>query len=107
MKRILICFCTVGLLATTACKNKSKESTTTYTPDSTINTTAPVQVDNDDALRNGVRDATKDFPTVKSTVVNGEIRLSGEIKREDWMRLKPTLDGLHPQRVNSDSLTIK
>jgi hypothetical protein len=107
MKQLLIGFCTVALLATTACKSKTREGTTTYTPDTAVNTTAPVQVNNDDALRNGVRDATKDFPTVKSSVANGEINLSGSIKREDWMRLKPTLDGLHPTRVNSDSLTIK
>jgi hypothetical protein len=107
MKKMLISFCTAALLMTAACKSKTKEGTTTYAPDTTVNTTAPVQVNNDDALRNGVRDATKDFPTVKSYVANGEIVLSGQIKREDWMRLKPTLDGLHPQRVNRDSLTIK
>jgi hypothetical protein len=107
MKKILICLCTAGLLATSACKDKNKDGNTTVTSDTSVNTTAPVQVSSDDALRNGVRDATKDFPGVQSTVANGEITLSGEIQRADWMRLKPALDALHPQRVNSDKLTIK
>jgi hypothetical protein len=106
MKQILICFCTAALLSVAACKNKAKE--TTVTPiDTSINTTAPVQVNNDDVLRNGVRDATKDFPGVQSTVSNGEIILSGEIARADWQRLKPALDALNPKRVDSDKLTIK
>jgi hyperosmotically inducible periplasmic protein len=107
MKQILICFCTAALFTVTACKNKAKETTTITPVDTSINTTAPVQVNNDDVLRNGVRDATKDFPGVQSTVANGEIILSGEINRTDWQRLMPALQALNPARVNSDKLTIK
>jgi hypothetical protein len=106
MKQILFCFCTAALLSVTACKNKAKETTTTTPIDTSINTTAPVQVNNDDVLRNGVRDATKDFPTVQSSVANGVITLTGEIKREDLQRLMPALQSLHPQRIDNQ-LTVK
>lgn len=106
MKQILICFCTAALLSVTACKNKAKETTTTPV-DTSVNTTAPVQVNNDDVLRNGVRDATKDFPTVNTSVENGVIIVKGEINRTDWQRLMPALQALNPQRVESKDLIIK
>jgi hypothetical protein len=94
----------------TSCKGKKKEtnSTTTSTPTTTDTTTyaAPVEVSTDDALRRGVTDATKDFPGVNAAVNNGEITVTGDISRSDWMRLKPSLDALSPKKVNNQ-LTIK
>ena len=94
----------------TSCKSKKKETntTTTSTPNTieTTTNTAPVEVSGDDALRRGVTDATKDFPGVNAAVNNGEITVTGNITRDDWMRLKPTLDALNPKKVNNQ-LTIK
>jgi len=94
-------------LSVTACKDKTKDTTTTVeTPTTTTTTTTPVEVSGDETLRQGVVDATKDFPGVTATVNNGEITVSGTISRDDWMRLKPSLDALNPKKVNNQ-LTIK
>lgn len=66
---------------------------------------APV-VNPDSALTQGVTDATKDFPTVTATVNNGEITLTGSIKRADLTKLMQTLNTLHPTKINNQ-LTIK
>ena len=66
---------------------------------------APV-VNPDSALIQGVTDATKDFPTVKADVSNGEITLTGSIKRADLTKLMQTLNTLHPTKINNQ-LTIK
>ncbi len=88
----------------TSCKSKSKENTdapvTTMAP-------APVAVSSDDELKKGVTDATKDYPGVKAEVTDSVINLSGDIKRADWQKLNPTLNSLHPKRINSTNLTIK
>ena len=93
-----------------SCKSKKKEtSTTTTTTPTTADTStyvAPVEVNTDDALQRGVADATKDFPGVNAAVNNGEITVTGNISRSDWMRLKPSLDALNPKKVNNQ-LTIK
>jgi hyperosmotically inducible periplasmic protein len=60
----------------------------------------------DTALSQGVTDATKDFPTVKATVNNGEITLTGTIKRKDLTTLMQSLNSLHPAKINNQ-LTIK
>ncbi len=94
-----------GGVSFTACKSKTKDTTTTVeTP--TTPTTTPVEVSGDEDLRRGVIDATKDFPGVNTTVNNGEITVMGTISRDDWMRLKPSLDALNPKKVNNQ-LTIK
>lgn len=63
-------------------------------------------VNPDTALAQGVTDATKDFPTVKSSVNNGEITLTGSIKRSDLKTLMQSLNTLHPTKINNQ-LTIK
>jgi len=60
----------------------------------------------DNALSQGVTDATKDFPTVKATVNNGEITLTGSIKRSDLKTLMQSLNSLNPTKINNQ-LTIK
>jgi len=98
-----------GGLTLTSCKDKkatTDSNTTTTTLDTLTTTTAPVEVSGDEPLRQGVADATKDFPGVNATVTNGEVNVSGEIARADWMRLKPMLDALNPKKVNNQ-LTIK
>ncbi len=66
----------------------------------------PVAITPDDPLAAGVRDATKDFPTVTATVKDGVIAVSGELKAADWKRLKMALDGLKPKKVDAASLKI-
>lgn len=66
---------------------------------------APV-VNPDSALIQGVTDATKDFPSVKASVANGEITLTGNIKRADLQKLMQTLNTLKPGKINNQ-LTIK
>lgn len=60
----------------------------------------------DSTLSQGVADATKDFPTVTATINNGEITLTGSIKRSDLTKLMQTLNSLHPTKINNQ-LTIK
>jgi len=51
-------------------------------------------------------DATKDFPTVKSSVKDGVITLTGEIKRADLKKLITTLHSLKPKKIDNQ-LTVK
>jgi hypothetical protein len=92
----------------TSCKSKKTETpeTTTTTTTTTIDTTAPVQINSDDELTRGVEDATKDFPGVKATVANGEVTLTGTIKRDRLPTLMESIQGLHPKKVNNN-LTIE
>ena len=68
--------------------------------------TAPVTITPDDPLAAGVKDATKDFPSVTATVNEGVIAVSGELKADDWKKLKMSLDGLKPKRVDASALKI-
>lgn len=63
-------------------------------------------VNPDAVLEQGVTDAVKDFPTVKASVSNGEITLTGTIKRADLQKLMPTLSSLKPTKINNQ-LTVK
>lgn len=63
-------------------------------------------VNPDSDLTKGVTDATKDFPTVTAAVNNGEITLTGSIKRADLQKLMQTLNTLKPKKINNQ-LTIK
>lgn len=66
----------------------------------------PPTVNPDTVLTQGVTDATKDFPTVKAAVSNGEITLTGTIKRADLQKLMQTLNTLKPSKI-INQLTIK
>ena len=93
-----------------SCGNKKKvdtttTTTTTTTPETTTST-EPVTISNDDALKKGVTDATKDFPGVTATVNNGEITLTGTIKRDRLPTLMQSLNTLQPKKINNN-LTIQ
>lgn len=60
----------------------------------------------DKALETGVIDATKDFPGVTATVHEGEITLTGSIKRSELTTLMQSLNTLKPKKINNQ-LTIK
>jgi len=65
-----------------------------------------VEITADDPLTKAVKDATKDFPSVTATVNDGVISVSGELKSADWKRLKITLDGLKPKKVDASALKV-
>ena len=96
----------------TSCKSKAKETTNTVDttaiapPTSTAPATAPVEISKDTVLESGVRDATKDYPGVNAAVNNGEITLTGEIKRSKLPNLMMTLNSLRPKKINNQ-LTVK
>jgi len=105
----------VAAFSFASCKGKDKDENstpaTTTTADTSANTVsptpAPVVISNDEALKTGLTDALKDYSSVKGEVADSVINLTGEIKRADWQKLLPTLNSLHPKRVNSTNLTIK
>ncbi len=67
---------------------------------------APVTITNDDALIQGVTDATKDYPGVAAVVNNGEITLTGTIERSKLPNLMQSLNSLNPKKI-TNNLTIK
>lgn len=94
----------------TSCKSKPKDTgntidTTSMNTPAPV-TPAPVTVAPDDSLTTGVKDATKDYPGVKAEVNNGEITLTGEVKRNRLANLLMSLNSLKPKKINNQ-LTIK
>lgn len=85
---------------------KSAKGVKSVVNNATITAVAPVQVSTDDALTTGVRDATKDHPTVTASVNAGVVTLTGEIKRDQLQKLIQTLNTLNPVKVEN-KLTIK
>lgn len=67
---------------------------------------APVQISNDEPLRQGVTDATKDHPGVTASVNDGVITLTGNISRDKLAKLMQTINALQPKQV-LNQLTIK
>jgi hypothetical protein len=111
MKRKIIYLALLVSLISSAtlpsCKNKKKDNTTTNTT-TTIDTTstAPVEISTDDQLSSGVKDATKDFPGVNATVSNGEVTLTGNIRRDRLPTLMQSLHALNPKKINNN-LTVE
>lgn len=61
----------------------------------------------DQALRTGVADITKDFPGVDAKVDAGVVSVTGELSAAKWKTLKQALDGLHPKKVDASGLKVK
>ncbi|MGE5520710.1 MAG: BON domain-containing protein [Candidatus Dadabacteria bacterium] len=110
MKRIfyyaIVIVCIAGSLELSSCKNKKAETTTETTTPMDTASTAPVQIAPDDQLTTGVKDATKDFPGVNATVRNGEVTLTGNIKRDRLPMLMQSLHALNPKKINNN-LTVE
>ena len=53
-----------------------------------------------------LKDATKDYPNVTATVNNGEVTLTGSVKRDDLPKLMQRVQALNPTKVNNN-LSIK
>ena len=109
MKRTLIHFglvlSLIGALEIPSCKNKNKGTNTTTVNTDTLNTT-PVEIAPDNQLADGVKDATKDFPGVNATVNDGEVTLTGNIKRDRLPVLMQSLHALNPKKINNN-LTVE
>ena len=98
-----------------ACKSKNTsdqnaDSAAAQLPDTTTMSdqpaAPPVNVSPDDSLTTGLKDATKDFPSVTATANNGEVTLTGTITRDKLPQLLQHVNSLHPKKVNNN-LTIK
>ncbi|UIR56776.1 BON domain-containing protein [Sphingobacterium sp. SRCM116780] len=75
-----------------------------------VETVAPAQITVntvDESLAKGIVDATKDFPTVKATVKDGIISVTGSIEKAKLVTLKQALDNLHPKKVDLSAVTTK
>ena len=113
MKRLFMSAALATLLVTGfSCKGKDENKTTETTTTNTTTTPAPqsdapVVVNEDETLRKGVTDATKDVSGLQTRVENGVIYLSGTISKEDNQRITPTLNALRPKSINRDNLTVK
>lgn len=83
---------------------KNVENHVTVTPPVVV--APPVQINSDTTLMLGVKDATKDFPTVTANVNDGVITLTGSIKRSSLQTLMMSLNTLKPKKIDNQ-LTIK
>ena len=90
------------VLGMTACKNKSKDDTKKIEADTTTTRISPVEIETDDVLIKGAKDATKDYPTVTASVSGGEITLTGDISRDRLPKLIEALNSLHPKKINNN-----
>jgi hypothetical protein len=110
MQRVIYHFILVSLIALTGitgCKNKKAETpATTNAPYSDTTSQAPVTIAPDQQLEDGLRDATKDYPGVTATATNGEVTLTGKIKRDRLPNLMQSIHALQPKKVNNN-LTIE
>jgi hypothetical protein len=101
-KSIVVAIAVTTSIGFISCKNKSTDNGNTSTP-STVDSTnnAPVAISSDENLRTGVKDATKDYPSVTATVDNGEITLTGTLQRDKLPKLMQNLNSLNPKKVNN------
>jgi osmotically-inducible protein OsmY len=112
MKRVSFNLIVVAIAALTtaelsSCKGKAGKDTTNKTADTTSSTTvAPVEVSSDEALRSGVKDATKDYPTVTATVENGVVTLTGTLERSKLQDLMQSIHNLKPKDVKQQLTLI-
>jgi hyperosmotically inducible periplasmic protein len=68
--------------------------------------TAPVEITADDPLSQGLTDATKDFPSVKATVSDGVVTLTGSLKRSQLPALMKSINSLKPKKIDN-KLTLE
>lgn len=96
------------ILIDSSCKSKTENiPSTTVTDSSVTQSVSPAVISGNEDLKKGVADAVKDYPNVKAEVTDSVINLNGSIKRTDWQKLNPTLNTLHPKRINSTNLKIE
>lgn len=67
---------------------------------------APVMVSGDEELTRNVMDAVKDYPTVKASVNDGIVTLTGDISKASQVKLMMMVQSLKPRKVEN-KLTVK
>lgn len=67
----------------------------------------PVIITPDDPLIQSVTDALKDFPSVKASVTDGVVTLTGEIAKADLKKVMMALSSLKPKKVDASALIKK
>jgi osmotically-inducible protein OsmY len=102
-------------LFTFSCKDKKEDksmdadSTTNtgrdITGDTATRTTEPAPTTSS-ISEDQLKDAVKDYPDVTATVNNGEVTLTGSVKRAELPKLMQRVQALNPTKVNNN-LTIK
>jgi osmotically-inducible protein OsmY len=103
MKRFVYLFfaATMASVCAPSCKSKKAETPTVNSSD-TATRQAPVDIATDEDLTNGVKDATKDYPTVTADVNNGEVTLTGSVQRDRLPNLMQSIHALNPKKVNNN-----
>ena len=103
-------------LSAASCKSKTSDNNSTNSS-TNVDTTSTTTMDTSttsanaaatvshDSLRSQLKDATKDYPGVTATVNNGEVTLTGHIRREKLPKLMQSVQALNPKKVNNN-LTI-
>lgn len=76
--------------------------TATSATQSAPTTTSPATTITEDQLK----DAIKDYPNVTATINNGEVTLTGSVKRDELPALMQRVQALNPTKVNNN-LSIK
>ena len=61
----------------------------------------------DELISNNLANVMAEYPGVVAVVNDGVVKVSGEITKENWIRLRQSLDALRPQRVDNSLLVIK
>lgn len=85
----------------TSCKKKADtapavEAPVAETPTAPIETTNAVDI----AVQQKVKDALKDFPSVKVDVVDGTLTLTGNVSSTQARKIKESVDALKVGKVN-------
>lgn len=115
-RTLLFSVAVASSMAFFACNSNNNSTTatdsTTITPSADTTMTppaaepAPVTVSADDSLNMAATDAIKDYPGVMATASNGEVTLTGEIKKSELPKLMKAVNAIHPKKVNNQ-LTVK
>lgn len=72
----------------------------------TVKPPAPIVSPADQALEAALKDALKDNAGVMATVKDGEVTLTGEIKKSQLVKLMQKVSALKPAKINNQ-LTVK
>ncbi len=85
---------------------KSQKGVKSVANNLSIKEAAPVIIAEDTTLTKNVADAVKDFPTVRASVKDGVVTLTGELKKASLVTLMQHLSVLKPKKIEN-KLTIK
>ena len=105
-RHLLIAAIGISAISFQSCNGGNKDKQITDTVVTTTPPPAPVEISADDELITKSKDITKYFHGVTATVANGEITLTGNIKRNRVQTLMESLNALHAKKINN-KLTLE